>query len=665
MTFQLWQNTNYMRDNNFFLQTVISLSHSFVFPYSIPFCCLNETLHSRDVLNPKISKSTQCTLMILLNLAHPEWLTIDCSSKYFIHIVCMKKNESIQNNISFEPLHNFCPDDNVMKGPSCYQFNYFNGRQMSLDAVTLQSQSEINSMREIYFILVAIKVTFPPILKVQWPFIKHTSYNKYHNVIIPTTQFLTKNLSNGYFIKKTKLIQMFDESVVLNMHKCASGTIISGVYLCDKTFDCGQNDTSDEDNCICKDTDEAKDKKCKLICSQNCKCKSSFLFNDVENNDDKSAEIQMKHTLKLFTCNNGDLINILMVDDLVPDCTGAEDEGKLKNLLRTGKMYKCPKPDQIPCREGHSRCFNVDDICVYRLNKYKHIVPCRTGEHMEECKTFECNKKFKCPDYYCIPFAYHCDGKWDCPNGVDESVTNCGKWRICKYLFHCRKSQVCIHMNDVCDYIPDCPFKDDEKQCQTAKVKCPIECLCHIYSIQCFFKMFTIDASLTLSFLYVKISQSDIESLSFANNFFKIVKLHVPQNRILDVCDILSFNDSLTHFDASGNEVTRLSSYCFHNITGLRIMNLQNNSIHEILDNAFKFLPTLNIVNLSNNLINEIESSLLKYTLLLDLVNNPLLLLSPRTFYLSKTEIIITNDYHVCCIAPTVIKCNAFKPLYI
>ena len=31
----------------------------------------------------------------------------------------------------------------------------------------------------------------------------------------------------------------------------------------------------------------------------------------------------------------------------------------------------------------------------------------------------------KCPDSYCIPLVYQCDGKWDCPNGEDE--VECGE----------------------------------------------------------------------------------------------------------------------------------------------------------------------------------------------------------------------------------------------
>ena len=63
----------------------------------------------------------------------------------------------------------------------------------------------------------------------------------------------------------------------------------------------------------------------------------------------------------------------------------------------------CKHTDQIPCVEGHSVCYNITDIFVYRLNKYHQLVPCRQGEHLQNCEEFECNNMFKCPNFYCIP----------------------------------------------------------------------------------------------------------------------------------------------------------------------------------------------------------------------------------------------------------------------
>ena len=105
---------------------------------------------------------------------------------------------------------------------------------------------------------------------------------------------------------------------------------------------------------------------------------------------------------------------------------------------------------------------------------------------MEQCEHFECNKKYKCPDYYCIPFAYTCDGKWDCPGGYDENFKVCENARNCTTMFHCRSSQICIHNGDVYDRNVDCLLGDNEILCDFSHFICPEGCLCYNLMIQCF-----------------------------------------------------------------------------------------------------------------------------------------------------------------------------------
>ena len=81
------------------------------------------------------------------------------------------------------------------------------------------------------------------------------------------------------------------------------------------------------------------------------------------------------------------------------------------------KFYK----SQITCDKINPQFYDISKICTYQLNSLIHLIPCKSGGHLENCTYFECNMKFKCPGYYCIPWGYVCDGKWDCPHGLDES----------------------------------------------------------------------------------------------------------------------------------------------------------------------------------------------------------------------------------------------------
>ena len=121
-----------------------------------------------------------------------------------------------------------------------------------------------------------------------------------------------------------------------------------------------------------------------------------------------------------FIYNNGKEIDPALLNDLVSDCGKmAEDEAILQDNLLNHTYFPCPKEDQIPCRSGHSTCFSVTEICVYKLNSFNYLIPCRTRGHLQECQAYECNLKYKCPDSCCISFGYTCDGKWDCPHGYD------------------------------------------------------------------------------------------------------------------------------------------------------------------------------------------------------------------------------------------------------
>ena len=111
-------------------------------------------------------------------------------------------------------------------------------------------------------------------------------------------------------------------------------------------------------------------------------------------------------THKQFGCNKNINISSLLVNDLVSDCGPEADEHLLKSIA-TGNRSHCINKNQIPCRKGHTRCFNISEIRTYQLNHLKHLIPCRT-EHLENCRKFECNMMFKCPGYYCIPWSRLC-----------------------------------------------------------------------------------------------------------------------------------------------------------------------------------------------------------------------------------------------------------------
>ncbi|XP_046543060.1 G-protein coupled receptor GRL101-like [Haliotis rubra] len=79
------------------------------------------------------------------------------------------------------------------------------------------------------------------------------------------------------------------------------------------------------------------------------------------------------------------------------------------------------------------------------------------------CANSECGPgEFKCPNSYCILSSNVCDSKQDCPYGEDEQ--DCDDLS-CPSFFRCRNSTRCLHLAKVCDGVVDCPLADDERRC--------------------------------------------------------------------------------------------------------------------------------------------------------------------------------------------------------
>ena len=134
--------------------------------------------------NVHTNNSELCMMMNLANLAYPEWISINCSKKIYIDIVCMKNYNNTENDsASFSPSLTYCPKANILKKNFCYEFIYFNGR---LQECGLKRQMEIHmnfhSIKLFHFILLAVN-TFPNILSLQNDSLTSFYYIRYYNVI--------------------------------------------------------------------------------------------------------------------------------------------------------------------------------------------------------------------------------------------------------------------------------------------------------------------------------------------------------------------------------------------------------------------------------------------------------------------------------------------------
>ncbi len=443
---------------------------------------------------------------------------------------------------------------------------------------------------------------FPPLFVKQDKFVEVT---RHLSVLTRKTVKIMDNNTFAFAIA-TRNPQSFLPG--LNIFTCSDGTMLSPLFACDGFEDCPH----DTDENQCKNMSEGPTS---FVWANVTATKCGALFNSRRN---KFCEVfksesagkfedssENRHSTLMFNCSNGTQIPWEWANDLVADClVGNEDEARLMSLVENSSAVVCEHSYQIPCREGHPKCFNVSQICLFLLNSAGHLVPCRTGEHLQNCSVFQCNMMFKCLRSYCIPWNYVCDGMWDCPDGFDEPQL-CSHLRQCEQLFKCKHSQICIHFGQVCNQRIDCPGRDDEHFCDLKAVMCPRNCLCLTYALDC--QNTGVNQhwlGMTTSFRAAKILNSSFESDVIFWGWERIV---VWKSGLRSICPLLTESASLHILDVMSNKISILAPNCFQSATMIRSIDISENLIKHISRNVFINLTCLSYLNLSSNPVADIK----------------------------------------------------------
>ena len=112
----------------------------------------------------------------------------------------------------------------------------------------------------------------------------------------------------------------------------------------------------------------------------------------------------------------------------------------------------------------------------------------------------------------------------------------------------------------------------------------------------------------------------------------------------------------------------KIENKCFSTKIHLKILTVDNNNIIFVGKYCFYNVSNLKFVNLTNDPINHLHQKFLYFTSSLKLfyiINVALQSISTNTFDNSMIKLIVTDDYHLCCIAPSSTICTAFRPWYI
>ncbi|XP_041361911.1 G-protein coupled receptor GRL101-like [Gigantopelta aegis] len=373
------------------------------------------------------------------------------------------------------------------------------------------------------------------------------------------------------------------------LFNCSNGEIIWESRKCDRHPDC--SDGSDEQNCgvtsTCGDT--------QFRCKSNDQCISwdfycDFIIDCVDKSDETMC-VPRPCDDGEWRCSNNQCINSLKVCDLKRDCHDGSDE---LNCHRC-KGFHCTDGACIPyswqcdgivdCSGTHrededsSLCsllksshLSTNTLCHWKPQGVYDAMP-RHLSGLERCDTVTCDEGYyKCPQSYCIPIEFVCNGVMDCVDGADEHV--CDEY-ICPGYFRCRHSFTCINLLDVCDNKLDCPEGDDELSCHFT---CPPMCNCSGSVLQCAGQSLgnetfgSLTRKLDLSFSNV----DQLTGISF-QGLHMLAVLNLSNSRIKNIQWTFWELNNLILLDLSYNNITHLKRKTFSGMINLRLLDLSGN----------------------------------------------------------------------------------------
>ncbi len=624
---------------------------SFGTPWPLRISHIYDT--ARKTLYPTLN-TTSCVALFLNNFADLEWINVRCAEPLSTTILC-QRHISLYHDRTGEPPF-------ISHTQHCIKIQQFCCIFVWKNRIETRHFFFLTQIEELEFLFKGTRENFPPMLLPREGMV--VTYYRYSDVF----HFRNENTSCGGLSLLRDKPSLF--VIGGNILTCNDSSFISPRFLYHEQFSCK---SSSHTECQCSGEDPTASSNVSPHLSsnfhkQNC---SGFHFN-LLHQFQKNGIIMKEQSCEetIFTCFDNQLISSCLLNDFVVDCDhGAEDETFLE-LIAKGRKQGCEVKGTIQCRKGHPRCFNVSLVCKYQFNTAQVLFPCRTGEHLENCREFVCNMMFKCPGSFCVPWGYVCNGRWDCPGGTDEDdKISCVMPRLCKHMFKCGNSSLCVHLSDVCDSKHDCPFFDDEQYCTLHSVQCPKVCYCIQFSMKCSGISYFPDGDRTIMpYQVINIHNCTIHfSQSVIQSMGRIFSLDIQESDLVSLnllCPKRHCLEFTAEINVAHNRISELASECLRYLTNMRQFVLKSNKLTALHKKTFNGLLKLIVLDLSQNPLKNLcfgQLLALPKLLLLNLENVFMPLTIEAACMTNEKELtyLLADDPHLCCLVSRSAVCSA------
>ncbi len=600
-----------------------------------------------------------CTLIMLENLALPEWLSVNCTHLMLNTVLCSSHSSislavSNGSTMTFSEIdHNLiCRKNEVKHRHKCISVNNVSFGQ----TVKLCAGPDIKAKQFHIFLKIFNKDTHLPTI-----FVSKNDKNQCQEVSIILTEYINFALKlihkpctdcQGLMFCEQGLFRFFGPSMAY-IFACSSSEMISETQVCNGHNDCLSED--DELMCNCTNSESNNTRFCIVskMFSEFGPNLSAVVFVKVQKNP---------HAEEVFVCKHGATTPGKYVNDGYPDCPDNDDERITKTSMKNNLLAKnlCKNPLHIQCYEGFDRCFPFEKLCLHEVDSLGKSMTCRNGYHLTHCKSFQCSHAFKCPQAYCIPYKYLCNGQRECINGEDE--LNCETFtKRCVGLFKCANSSICIHATEVCDEKHDCVLGHDEIICVPAEARCPLHCSCFLLAASCSgdkgveyypHKKTLLNYCIYLSFQNTQAKKAHLKIFQHA---ITITILHSDLKMFCTIVDLTLPNLKFVKFENS--TMAFLANHCLRGMRNIVKLVFNCLQLKELGMLSFQDQQKLEYLDLSRNLLTELRGTTLSHLHSLKYLNIQRNKLGKFSFHLfqglNKLSKIQTDYFAICCAVKT------------